>query len=47
MNVATLPGVTTMSKSTDVKTAVIANTLAEGVLNGTSSANLPTDAGGQ
>jgi Raf kinase inhibitor-like YbhB/YbcL family protein len=47
MNVATLPGVTTMSKSADVKTAVIANTLAEGTLDGTSSANVPTDAAGQ
>jgi Raf kinase inhibitor-like YbhB/YbcL family protein len=52
MNVATLPGVTTMSTSAAVKTAVIANTLAEGVLDGTSSANVPdaggpVDAGGQ
>jgi Raf kinase inhibitor-like YbhB/YbcL family protein len=47
MNVATLPGVTTMSRSADVKTAVIANTLAQGTLNGTSTANTPADAGGQ
>jgi Raf kinase inhibitor-like YbhB/YbcL family protein len=47
MDVATLPGVTTTSRSADVKTVVLAHSLAHGTLDGTSNANLPTDAGGQ
>jgi Raf kinase inhibitor-like YbhB/YbcL family protein len=47
IDVATLPGVTTTSRSADVKTVVLAHSLAQGTLDGTSNANLPTDAGGQ
>jgi Raf kinase inhibitor-like YbhB/YbcL family protein len=47
MDVATLPGVTTMSRSADVKVVVLAHSVAQGVLDGTSDATPPTDAGGQ
>ncbi len=47
MDVAMLPDVTTMSTSPTVKAAVLAHSIDQGTLDGTSSANLPTDAGGQ
>jgi len=47
IDVATLPGVSTTSMTTDVKTAALAHGIAHGDLNGTSAASRPADGGGQ
>lgn len=47
LDVAVLPGVTTTSRSADVKPIVLSHTLAMGTLTGTSSATMIVDAGGQ